>query len=656
VNLSGFIERGIDPEGLVFLLRGYLPFSSYADLIEKAPAVADFKQKDGRPFDVKQHWLPEDESGWILPRYSLSTGTPNLPQLRPNTPPSTRSRNVHGGSGKIHVAAGQVVEEHGPSGKVHTEPKRQAGSQRWTYCLCGQKLRKDGTHRDACWIPRTRIGRRKLESHLRAKHVLGEIVWRRDVLGRPISYWPLGTEENPGPGRRPLDVRKLPPVFNVAMPGGAGRRLLLRPDLPEGVRIPGLYAMPDGSHRTLSGLVGGVHEHVEEKKYLMPPGPGGRRLDVNPAAYGRLYTAERIFIALEGVFKTDALTQAGEVAIGVPSVTSWVAPELDDFLGRLRRSNPDVRLYVVPDSDWLDPDKDVGRHAFSVRTFLRSRGFSAEVAAPPPAENGAKVGVDDFLGPWLPEEGRQTHGVGELLVYPGAKTDLSVLPEPRRKDGRRYAAASSQMKGYRSERFVLEWLQVQLPWDLDTRLSEDGYAGSETVARHRLLMEGLASDAFWTLDEDEQQREIQTPARLIREARRRLADKGLIRIREEGEFKENVKRTVGRGRTVKVLGQDVTETARTVSLGPGEEQTAIVELTTPVLHAEPVTLVEWEEAPRSTTAETFRPCAYCGRPLPPDPHPLKKYHDAACRQGAYRARHNALSGLLDASGRPPRRG
>ncbi|MEX2274890.1 MAG: hypothetical protein WEA10_04920 [Actinomycetota bacterium] len=131
-----------------------------------------------------------------------------------------------------------------------------------------------------------------------------------------------------------------------------------------------------------------VTEHQHESPRKDPDQSPEKRLDMHPLSAALLPSARRVFFALEGVLKADALLSAGECVFDVPSVTLWQAPELEAFARTLT-----VPVYVVPDADWAD-NPQVALQAFECRERLRGHGVDAHVAAPP----GPDKGVDDFLG------------------------------------------------------------------------------------------------------------------------------------------------------------------------------------------------------------------------------------------------------------------
>jgi hypothetical protein len=147
------------------------------------------------------------------------------------------------------------------------------------------------------------------------------------------------------------------------------------------------------------------HPHPEFGKYLFVPKAKANRLDIHPWAFERLRTAERVYFALEGTPKADAIltkiiaTEATASVFDAPSVTLWPRSELETFAGLLRASwmtgfveGPDGwpkwrgrYVVVVPDADWYTKPA-VERQAFFCRQFLRNAGVRACIAAPPVRE------------------------------------------------------------------------------------------------------------------------------------------------------------------------------------------------------------------------------------------------------------------------------
>jgi hypothetical protein len=154
---------------------------------------------------------------------------------------------------------------------------------------------------------------------------------------------------------------------------------------------------PDDMERHIAKVHGGVNTnevHLDENraKYVFPTGRGARRLDEHPNAWPLFRDPRRVFFVIEGCIKADAVLSAGEAVFSVPSVTLWRAPELDEFAPRLRG----VLVYIVPDSDWYGNDA-VLTQAMFCRSYLRRLGVNTHIAAPPPAPDGGKRGIDDHL-------------------------------------------------------------------------------------------------------------------------------------------------------------------------------------------------------------------------------------------------------------------
>jgi hypothetical protein len=132
------------------------------------------------------------------------------------------------------------------------------------------------------------------------------------------------------------------------------------------------------------------------------------RIDAHPWALDRLPTAERIYFALEGTPKADAILTriiaTGEPAsvFNVPSVTLWKAPELKRFAKQSLVGSPlsQPLVVIVVDADHHENPRVV-RQALLLRERLDRYGVRACIAAPPDDRDaGGELlykGVDDFL-------------------------------------------------------------------------------------------------------------------------------------------------------------------------------------------------------------------------------------------------------------------
>jgi len=195
---------------------------------------------------------------------------------------------------------------------------------------------------------------------------------------------------------------------------GSGMRLRdhIRADHP--CQLPG----PHGEHRCRRKNLKTRHSHRRDKDGQHV----ADRLDIHPLALERLIVAERVYFVIEGTPKADAIlsqiidARAPASVFDVPSVTLWDAPELNSVAQLLHASTwylrwarrKEKQVVVVCDADWFKNDAVV-RQALFCREFLRKRGVTACVAAPPicdgqgihadcvPGEKCKRNGVDDFL-------------------------------------------------------------------------------------------------------------------------------------------------------------------------------------------------------------------------------------------------------------------
>ena len=193
--------------------------------------------------------------------------------------------------------------------------------------------------------------------------------------------------------------------------------------------------------------------HVHSSKRKDESANYAKRLDVHPFALEKFEQAERVFFVIEGCIKADAVLSTGEAVFSVPSVTLWDAPELPQFIEAYLQGK---EVVIVPDADWFE-NAAVKRQAMLCRSFLRSQGLRALVAAPP--IEGVKdeiKGVDDYLAAgnslddlvvidrevevdyleWL-------KGQAPTKVLYGRRGPLELrrqLPGSRRRDGRKRSA------------------------------------------------------------------------------------------------------------------------------------------------------------------------------------------------------------------------
>ena len=154
-------------------------------------------------------------------------------------------------------------------------------------------------------------------------------------------------------------------------------------------------------------------------KYVFLPGSVEDRIDLHPRSAALLADADRVFFALEGALKNDAILSAGEAVFSVPSVTLWKPEELQRFAKDFLAGKT---VFVVPDADWIG-NPMVDWQALLVRTYLREALGDAlvHIAAPPVEffhDTGEK-GVDDWLGTYGREWAQRnavTAGIDGLVI------------------------------------------------------------------------------------------------------------------------------------------------------------------------------------------------------------------------------------------------
>jgi hypothetical protein len=312
-----------------------------------------------------------------------------------------------------------------------------------------------------------------------------------------------------------------------------------------------MHRKPDG---TLYTPLDGPHRHVPASKYLIPPGPHGKRWDTHPrCTTDRFLAAERVFVHLEGTLKCDSLVSAGEVAIDVPSVTMWARdagdesaadyPDVSGFWAEYRgQAQADDLLrfvdvcvtapvIVVCDSDWHH-NAEVATQAFCLRDWFRERGLNCLVAAPEegprlytdPRTGHAvmkKVGSDDFFG----RDNDYPDGTPDTLVgiepvdVPGLVAFSRQYEKARTPGGRRHPVATREL-----DLEVLHWYA--------THSTATGHVKrpATTIARRLGVSDDAVYDATVRLAEAgalkiEGQYAPLVDTRLILEKRRRAKDR-----------------------------------------------------------------------------------------------------------------------------------
>ncbi|TWU27542.1 phage/plasmid primase, P4 family [Bythopirellula polymerisocia] len=131
-------------------------------------------------------------------------------------------------------------------------------------------------------------------------------------------------------------------------------------------------------------------------KYLQPSGVPNRAYI--PQATRKILSdpTARLVIG-EGEKKTDAATQAGFPCIGLPGVECWHSANRMALLPDLARIAWKGReVFIAFDSDTAE-NEQVERAARQLAAVLKDHGAKVRIVRIPPAENGDKQGIDDFI-------------------------------------------------------------------------------------------------------------------------------------------------------------------------------------------------------------------------------------------------------------------
>ena len=132
------------------------------------------------------------------------------------------------------------------------------------------------------------------------------------------------------------------------------------------------------------------------RKYLQPSGQP-LRLYVPPSIFPRLPDATAPLVIAEGEKKTLASTQAGFACVGLCGVDCWHdrgQVTLSADLARIAWQRREV--FIAFDSDSAD-NTNVSRNERNLAAVLERQGAVVRVVKIPPAADGSKQGIDDFL-------------------------------------------------------------------------------------------------------------------------------------------------------------------------------------------------------------------------------------------------------------------
>ena len=134
----------------------------------------------------------------------------------------------------------------------------------------------------------------------------------------------------------------------------------------------------------------------KHRKYLQPSGVPVRAY-IPPQVRDKLSDATCRLVITEGEKKALAAVQAGFACVGLSGVDCWhtkgtakLLPDLDRIAWQGRQ------VFVAFDSDAATND-NVTRNECELAAVLADRGAVVKIVRIPPADNGDKQGVDDFL-------------------------------------------------------------------------------------------------------------------------------------------------------------------------------------------------------------------------------------------------------------------
>jgi hypothetical protein len=167
----------------------------------------------------------------------------------------------------------------------------------------------------------------------------------------------------------------------------------------------------EGDHRGINST--GEHRHAPRKAKYVNFGDN-QRIDVGPDGLEPWRTACEALLILEGKKKHLAAEAHDWAAASVLSITMWDRSEVR-WLGRwIREHNPDLILFVMPDGDWKNFERNRGavlRQSMYVLHELRELGVRAFMLTTPVPDGTTECEckTKDLLRDQLPFE-RVTDG------------------------------------------------------------------------------------------------------------------------------------------------------------------------------------------------------------------------------------------------------
>lgn len=178
-------------------------------------------------------------------------------------------------------------------------------------------------------------------------------------------------------------------------------------------RVPGILIPLHRTDRSRHGVVYRPDVPAERNgrkaKYVSPRG-SGRQLDVPPRCQPRIGDPSVPLFIVEGHQKADAIAAHGACALAIDGVYGWrgknaaggitALPDWEDVALRNRT------IYLGFDSD-ARSNGQVAQALRRLDRWLSSKNAVVKALIPPPAEDGTKIGADDFL---------KEHGLEEYVA------------------------------------------------------------------------------------------------------------------------------------------------------------------------------------------------------------------------------------------------
>jgi hypothetical protein len=231
-------------------------------------------------------------------------------------------------------------------------------------------------------------------------------------------------------------------------------------------------------------------------KYETPPGQQAV-LDIPPAAREAVFSRSVPLIVTEGVRKADAAVSAGHAAVALLGVGSWRLPDWEPI------PLTDRPVWIIFDSD-AGSKKEVATQQAKLAKFLRGRGAHVGICAIPPGEDGAKVGLDDYIAAgdeveWLFAEADDATAVPAAAPKGDPRPPLGIVNEADLFDHLHSTLGTGPLSGL----FLRGGLLVRVP-----QIGEDGYSppanetnddGPAQVQRvDSRTLRALLQKSYWT--------------------------------------------------------------------------------------------------------------------------------------------------------------